>query len=216
VFAAPGCGPRRMLHSAGADSADAHERPAMWHTLFAFEIPVLEKVVRTVLVYALIVVIFRLTGKRAIASMNTMDFVVMFLLSNVVQNAIIGPDNSFSGGAVGAVTLVLVNALVDRLAYVSPAVRRLLEGRPAHLVRDAALDSRALHRLAIREVELEHAVRVQNGDDLAEVQTAVLETNGQLVVTLKEADQSASRADVADLRAALARIETMLAAQRTS
>jgi uncharacterized membrane protein YcaP (DUF421 family) len=188
----------------------------MWHTLFGFEIPVLEKILRTILVYALIVVIFRITGKRAIASMNTMDFVVMFLLSNVVQNAIIGPDNSFSGGAVGALTLVAVNALVDRLAYASPAVRRVVEGRSTHLVRDGALDSRALHRLALRTVELEHAVRVQNGDGLREVQTAVLETNGQLVVTLKEDDQAASRSDVAELRAALARIESMLAGQRTS
>jgi uncharacterized membrane protein YcaP (DUF421 family) len=188
----------------------------MWHTLFAFEIPVLEKVLRTILVYALIVVIFRITGKRAIASMNTMDFVVMFLLSNVVQNAIIGPDNSFTGGAVGALTLVAVNALVDRLAYANPRVRRMVEGRSATLVRDGALDSRTLHRLALRTVELEHAVRVQNGDDLGEVQTAVLETNGQLVVTLKDADQSASRSDVAELRAALTRIETLLVAQRTS
>lgn len=183
----------------------------MWHNLFAFEIPLAEKILRTVLVYALIVVIFRGTGKRAIASMNTMDFVVMFLLSNVVQNAVIGPDNSFSGGAIGAVTLVLVNAGVDRLAYVSPLVRHLIEGRASHLVRDGRLDRRVMRRLAIRPVELEHAVRMQNGDGLAEVQTAVLETNGQLVVSLKPTEQGATQADVAELRAALARIEALLA-----
>ncbi len=183
----------------------------MWEHLFSFEIPVADKILRTVLVYALIVVIFRITGKRAIASMNTMDFVVMFLLSNVVQNAIIGPDNSFSGGAVGAVTLVLVNAGVDRLAYASPWVRRLVEGRPSHLMRDGALDDPAMHRLGIRPVELEHAVRTQNGDGLGDVQTAVLETNGQLVVSLKYDQQSATHADIAELRAALARIEAALA-----
>lgn len=184
----------------------------MWHDLFAFEIPTLEKILRTILVYALIVLIFRVTGKRAIASMNTMDFVVMFLLSNVVQNAIIGPDNSFSGGAVGAVTLVLVNALVDRLAYVSPAVRHLLEGRASHLVSDGRVDSGALRRLSIRPAELEHAVRLQNGDGLAEVWSAVLEANGQLILTLKTDEQSASKADMAELRAALTRIEAALAA----
>lgn len=182
----------------------------MWHDIFAFEIPLADKVLRTVLVYALIVVIFRITGKRAISSMNTMDFVVMFLLSNVVQNAVIGPDNSFSGGAVGAVTLILVNAGVDRLAYWSPAVRRLIEGSPSHLVRNGKLDDAAMRRLAIRPTDLEHAVRVQNGDGLGEVQTAVLETNGQLVVSLKPSEQSATQADVAELRAALARIEAAL------
>lgn len=183
----------------------------MWHSLFAFEIPVAEKILRTVLVYALIVVIFRITGKRAIASMNTMDFVVMFLLSNVVQNAVIGPDNSFSGGAIGAVTLVLVNAGMDRLAYASPLVRRLVEGKAAHLVREGEIDDTAMHRLAIRPVELEHAVRTQNGDGLDDVETAVLETNGQLVVSLKLLQQSATKQDVAELRAALDRIEAAIA-----
>ena len=183
----------------------------MWHQLFNFEIPVLGKILRTVLVYALIVVIFRITGKRAISSMNTMDFVVMFLLSNVVQNALIGPDNSFSGAAVGAVTLVAVNAGLDRLAYVSPWVRRLVEGRATHLMRDGELDDPAMHRLGIRPVELEHAVRTQNGDGLDDVQTAVLETNGQLVVSLKYDEQSATHADIAELRATLARIEAALA-----
>jgi len=78
----------------------------MWHAIFVIQIPVLEKIVRTVLVYATIVVLFRLAGKRGLATLNTLDFVVVFLLSNVVQNAIIGNDNSFSGGAIGAATLV--------------------------------------------------------------------------------------------------------------
>jgi uncharacterized membrane protein YcaP (DUF421 family) len=79
------------------------------------QIPILEKILRTVLVYVLIVVLFRLTGKRGLAGLNTFDFVVIFLLSNVVQNAIIGSDNSLLGGAVGAVTLVVVNTAVNRL-----------------------------------------------------------------------------------------------------
>ncbi len=183
----------------------------MWHHLFAFDIPVAEKIVRTILVYALIVVIFRITGKRAIASMNTMDFVVMFLLSNVVQNAVIGPDNSWVGGAVGAATLVVVDAGMDRLIYASPLVRRIVEGRASPLIRDGALDSAAMRRLAIRPVELEHSVRLQNGDELGDVQSAVLETNGQLVVRLKRAQQGATHAEVAEMRAALARIEAALA-----
>lgn len=71
---------------------------AMWHAMFAEQIPLTEKILRTVIVYAVIALLFRLTGKRGLASLNTFDFVVIFLLSNVVQNAIIGNDTSLTGG----------------------------------------------------------------------------------------------------------------------
>jgi uncharacterized membrane protein YcaP (DUF421 family) len=77
----------------------------VWHAMFVQQIPLTEKVLRTVIVYALIVVLFRLTGKRVLASMNTFDFVI-FLLSKVVQNALIVIDASLIDGMIGAVTLV--------------------------------------------------------------------------------------------------------------
>ena len=92
----------------------------MWHDLSVEQIPLAEKVIRTIGVYALLMVLFRLTGKRGLAAMNTFDFIVIFLLSNVVQNAVIGNDNSLLGGMVGAVTLVAVNAGVNRLTTISP------------------------------------------------------------------------------------------------
>ena len=76
----------------------------MSHDLFVMQIPILEKIIRTVAVYAVILVLFRLTGKRGLAQLTSFDMVVVFLLSNVVQNAVIGSDNSLLGGAVGAVT----------------------------------------------------------------------------------------------------------------
>ena len=97
----------------------------MWHDMFVEQIPVAEKILRTVIVYAMIAVLFRLTGKRGLASMNTFDFVVVFLLSNVVQNAVIGNDSSVTGGMIGAVTLVAVNTGVTRLIAVS-ATEKLL------------------------------------------------------------------------------------------
>jgi len=100
----------------------------MWNQIFVVQVPVLEKIVRTVLVYATIALLFRLTGKRGLANLNTLDFVVIFLLSNVVQNAVIGNDTSFSGGAIGAVTLVALNAAVHRLVARSPRAARILEG----------------------------------------------------------------------------------------
>jgi uncharacterized membrane protein YcaP (DUF421 family) len=80
----------------------------MWHSMFAVQIPIVEKILRTVLVYATILILFRLAGKRDLATLNIFDFVVLFLLSNVVQNAIIGNDTSLLGGIIGAATLVTV------------------------------------------------------------------------------------------------------------
>ncbi|TKV57008.1 DUF421 domain-containing protein [Nakamurella flava] len=184
----------------------------MWQDLMTIQIPVLEKVVRTVLVYALIVLIFRVIGKSAIQSMNTMDFVVIFLLSNVVQNAIIGDDNSLLGGAIGAVTLVTVDQIVDRLAYRSPFVRSLVEGRATPVITDGRLDRNALRRLGMRPAELEHAVRVQNGESVDQVWSGVVEPSGQLVLDLRTQDQSATQADVQALTERLARIEALLTA----
>src|SRR6195952_384119 len=183
----------------------------MWHDLFADQIPLLEKVFRTIAVYALILVIFRIIGKRSISALNTMDFVVMCLLSNVVQNAIIGNDDSLVGGAIGALTLVGLNAGVDRLAFRYPAVRVFLEGKPVDVICDGHAQEETLRKLGMRQEELDHAIRMQNGADVSEVATGVLEPGGQLVLTLKSADQDADQADIAALRAQLDRIEALLA-----
>src|SRR5262252_121141 len=98
--------------------------------MFAVQIPIAEKVLRTVLVYATILILFRVTGKRDLATLNMFDFVVLFLLSNVVQNAIIGSDNSLLGAIIGAATLVVVNAGLNRLVAVSDRAARVLEGMP--------------------------------------------------------------------------------------
>ncbi|MFB6946668.1 DUF421 domain-containing protein [Streptomyces sp. NPDC060286] len=101
----------------------------MWHDLLSVQVPIAEKVLRTVGVYALIVILFRLSGKRGLANLNTFDFVVIFLLSNVVQNAVIGNDNSLLGGAIGATTLVAVNAALNRWLAVNERAVRLVEGK---------------------------------------------------------------------------------------
>ena len=143
----------------------------MWHAMFVEQIPLTEKILRTVLVYALIALLFRLTGKRGLATMNTFDFVVIFLLSNVVQNAVIGNDTSLTGGAVGAVTLVAVNAAVNRLIASSATAARIFDGQPTTVISDGHVMRRALAHLGLRRSELDNAVRLQNGDDVSEVQT---------------------------------------------
>lgn len=184
----------------------------MWHAMFVEQIPFTEKILRTVLVYALIALLFRLSGKRGLANLSTFDFVVIFLLSNVVQNAVIGNDTSLTGGVVGAVTLVLVNAVVNRVVASNATAARIFDGRPTTVIRDGQVIQRALMHLGVRRSELDGAVRMQNGDDVSEIQDGILEPGGQLVLTLKRADQGATHADVVQLRDQLSRIEDLLRA----
>ena len=102
-----------------------------------------------------------------------------FLLSNVVQNAIIGADNSLLGGVVGAVTLVAVNTVVNRLIAVSPVAARVLEGKATTVITDGQIDAQAVRRLGLRRSELEHAVRIQNGDRTDDVHLGLLEPSSK-------------------------------------
>jgi uncharacterized membrane protein YcaP (DUF421 family) len=186
----------------------------MWRDLFIEQIPVAEKILRTVLVYALLAVLFRLTGKRGLANLNTFDFIVIFLLSNVVQNAVIGNDNSLIGGMIGAVTLVGVNSGLNRLIAINDTVARMFEGRATTVIVDGHVVEPALRRLALRRSEIDHAVRLQNGDDIGQVADGSLEPGGQLVLTLKAAEQNATKADIAALTDRLLRIEGLLTTPR--
>ena len=186
----------------------------MWHSMFAEQIPLAEKILRTVIVYAVIALLFRLTGKRGLASLSTFDFVVIFLLSNVVQNAIIGNDTSLTGGLIGAVTLVAVNTGVNRLIAISATAARVFDGRATTVITGGHVVDRALRRLGMRRSELDTAVRLQSADNIAEVETGRLEPGGQLVLTLKAGEQGATKADIAELTGRLGRIEKLLSAPR--
>ncbi len=182
----------------------------MWHDMFVIQGPVAEKVLRTVLVYALVAVLVRATGKRGLTGLNNLDVVVMILLSNVVQNAIIGDDVSVTGGAIGAGTLVAVNALLNRASLASPLFAKIFDGVETRVIDHGAIVDRAMRRVGLRPATLDHAVRQQNGDDVGQVETGVLEPGGQLVLTLKSSEQGATKADVERLAAQLARIEAAL------
>lgn len=182
----------------------------MWRAMFVEQIPLAEKVLRTVLVYALIAALFRAAGKRGLANLSTFDFVVIFLLSNVVQNAVIGNDTSLTGGIIGAVTLVAVNTLVNRAIVSNKRVARLFDGRATTVISDGHIVRQALRHLGIRRSELDHAVHMQNGDDIRQVERGSLEPGGQLVLTLKHAEQGATKADIAEVTRRLNRIEELL------
>lgn len=158
--------------------------------------PPAEKVIRTVLVYLGIAVIIRVAGKRLMAQMNTLDLVVVLLLSNVVQNAIIGDDNSLSGGMLGAVVLVAVNAVLERVAGRYPWLDRIVEGSPTDIVVDGRTGNAALRRLGMNHYELHSALRHQGADAVHEVKRASLAPGGTIAVDLNPDDQNASQGDL--------------------
>lgn len=178
---------------------------SIWQSMFAFQIPPAEKVVRTIVVYAGVALLLRLAGKRQLAQLNTFDLVVALLLSNVVQNAIIGNDNSLVGGLLGALVLVAVNAVVDRVCLVSPQVDRLFNGMDTALITGGRLDRANLRRVGLTEHELLSAIRRQGADDFREVRAASISPGGNITMELDRDEQNASRGELAAAMAALHR-----------
>jgi uncharacterized membrane protein YcaP (DUF421 family) len=174
--------------------------------LFTAGVPLAEKVVRTVAVYLGILLLLRLAGKRDLAQLNTFDLVVLLLLSNVVQNAVIGDDNSLVGGLVGAVTLIVVNSALVRVAQRNDTAVRLFEGEPEVLVREGVLDGAAVSRLGLRPADVKAAIRRQGASTLDEVEEASLAPGGAIVVRLREEAENATKADITRLEAKLDRL----------
>jgi uncharacterized membrane protein YcaP (DUF421 family) len=172
------------------------------HDLLHLDVSVWEKVVRTVVVYGALLVLLRVAGKRALAQLTAFDLVVLLLLSNVVQNAIIGPDNSLLGGLIGAAVLLLANTALVRLS----ARWSGLQGRERVLVHDGVVDDKALMRELITKPELDVALRRQGYDGIDGVVNAKLEPEGVLVAEPRE-DPVLAR-----IEQRLARIESRLGA----
>lgn len=165
-----------------------------------------DKLIRTVAVYVALAVLLRLAGKRDLAQLNTFDLVVMLLLSNVVQNAIIGPDSSLTGGLIGAAALLAVNAVVVRLAGATTLTRAVFEGTTTVLATDGQWDEAALRRQGLRQADVDAGIRRQNATGIKDTQTVTLEAGGALVVTMRPDFQPATRADIERLEAKLDRL----------
>jgi len=177
------------------------------HDLFGMGVPPLEKVVRTIAVYVGILLIIRIAGKRLMAQMNSLDLVVVLLLSNVVQNAVIGDDSSLAGGLLGAVVLVVVNSLLDRLAQVFPVLDRVLNGRSTEVVHEGKVNDAALVRLGMTRQELVNALQQQGVEEVVDVETAHMEPGGTLTVRARPGSRSVT---IDDLRRAVAELTARL------
>ena len=126
----------------------------MWRHMFVLSLPIAEKIVRPVLVYAFLIVGLRLAGKRELAQLNPFDLVVLLTLSNTVQNAIIGDDNSVAGGLIGATTLLVVNYVLVRFMSSHESLERLVEGDPDKLIENGVIKHDCLQKEAITVGEL--------------------------------------------------------------
>jgi uncharacterized membrane protein YcaP (DUF421 family) len=182
----------------------------MWNDLLTLGVGAPEKIVRTVVVYLALALLLRLAGKRDLAQLNSFDLVVMLLLSNVVQNAVIGPDDSLSGGLLGALVLVAFNAGVVRLSARSDHMHRLLEGSATVLARRGQWNLPALAHEGLRQEDVDAALRRQNANSVADTELVSLEPGGAVVTTLLPGRESATAADISRLEA---KLDALLAAR---
>ena len=167
----------------------------IWHDMFVLGIPVAEKIVRPILVYFFLIIGLRLSGKRELAQLNPFDLVVLLTLSNTVQNAIIGDDNTLVGGVIGASTLLGVNYLVARVLYSNRRLERIVEGDADVLVENGEVRHDRLKKELLTVAELESAAHRQGFASLDEVDRAVLEMGGAISFVRKEPDPEAVRHD---------------------
>jgi uncharacterized membrane protein YcaP (DUF421 family) len=160
----------------------------MWRDMFVITLPILEKILRPVIVYFFLVVMLRLSGKRELVQLNPFDLVVLLTLSNTVQNAIIGDDNSVSGGLLGATSLLAINYLVVRFLYKHKDLEQIVEGKADVLIEGGKLRPEHLKKELITTAQLEAAARKQGFSSLSEVDQCILEPGGTLSFIGKKPD----------------------------
>jgi len=152
----------------------------IWKDMFVMGLPLLEKILRPIIVYAFLVISLRLSGKRELVQLNPFDLVVLLTLSNTVQNAIIGEDNSVLGGLIGAASLLVTNYLVVRFLYDHRKIDQLVEGKADVLVENGKVRTQHLKKELITMEQLEAAARKQGFASIFEVEQCVLEPGGTL------------------------------------
>ncbi|MGA2496700.1 MAG: YetF domain-containing protein [Tepidisphaeraceae bacterium] len=150
--------------------------------MWKLSLPWWEFIVRAAVVYAFLLVLLRLSGKRQVGQLAPFDLVLLLVLSNSVQNAMNGNDGSITGGLILATALVLLNWLVGWITFRSKQAEALIEGRPVILIHDGHVDHRALEDVQMTMHELEAALRAEGCAGAEDVRFAVLENNGRITI----------------------------------
>jgi uncharacterized membrane protein YcaP (DUF421 family) len=159
---------------------------ALWRDLFHPDVSILEKILRPILVYFFLIISLRLAGKRELAQLNPFDLIVLLTLSNTVQNAIIGNDNSVSGGIIGAATLLTLNYFVVRFLYSHERLDQVVEGDATVLIEDGRLCHDRMRKELITENELEEAAHKQGFASLDLIDRALIEAGGGICFIPKQ------------------------------
>lgn len=152
-------------------------------------ISILEKIIRPVIVYAFLIVAFRIFGKRQLGQLSPSDLIVLLIIANIVQNAMIGPDNSLTGGLIGGATIFVLNYVLAKLAFRFPRLARLIEGDSTTLVENGKLLTKNLEREMMTREDLKHQLRRHEIDldrDLPTLERVEVDSEGQILVTRKE------------------------------
>ncbi len=165
----------------------------IWKDMFVITLPILEKILRPVIVYVFLVVMLRLSGKRELVQLNPFDLVVLLTLSNTVQNAIIGDDNTVSGGLLGATSLLAMNYLTVRFLYKHKKLDQIVEGKSDILIESGKVRPEHLKKELITPAQLEAAARKQGFSSLSEVDQCILEPGGTLSFIGKKPDADVVR-----------------------
>ena len=168
----------------------------MLHDMFYLNLPVAEKIVRPFIVYLFLIVGLRLAGKRELAQLNPFDLVLLLTISNTVQNAIIGEDNSVTGGLIGAATLLAMNYLVAWASYRSPRLERLVEGDSTLLIENGVLQRSRTKTELVTRTELETAAHKEGFSSLDEIDRAILDPGGNIAFFPKKPTPEESRHEV--------------------
>jgi uncharacterized membrane protein YcaP (DUF421 family) len=172
--------------------------------MFHLPVPLLEKILRPIIVYLCLILFLRLFGKRELAQLNPFDLVVLLSLSNTVQNAIIGEDNSVTGGIVGAFALLTVNWLLSWLLFRNPKLTVALEGSASTLITRGVVDEEELKRQILSHEDLIALLNKNGFDDPRDVESCVLEPNGTFLV--KGRNPSTDDVEQAMLKQTLAKL----------
>jgi uncharacterized membrane protein YcaP (DUF421 family) len=177
------------------------EETDLIESMFHLHLPILEKILRPVIVYVFLVGLLRLFGKRELAQLNPFDLVVLLSLSNTVQNAMIGDDNSLSGGIIGAFALLAINWALTHLLFRMPRLNEALQGDETILIRNGRVNRKALQQETMTELELLSVLHKQGLNSFYEVEKCVLEPNGTFYI--EQAQPTAADHQRAELKKAL-------------
>jgi len=180
--------------------------------MFDQPLPILEKILRPMIVYLALIFFLRMFGKRELAQLNPFDLVVLLSLSNTVQNAMIGNDNSVSGGIIGAFSLLAINWVLTRVLFSMPKLNETFQGSATTLITDGVVDYEALQSETLTEDELLSVLHKQGVDTFEEVRRCVLEPNGTFFVEImKPTDEEE---EVSEMMLAVRKLTADVAALR--